>query len=293
MGLAVDVQHTNNIVRCAGASLLALHATARPSHALEPIPREDMEARNKLHEARPTELKLILGWLFDLRRLIISLPDNKHQAWHTDINTIVQRGTSTAPELETLIGRLGHLGVIMPYIYHFLSRLRDWQFKAAKRHHPTPMSSACRLDLELMQTFLLKAYQGIDMNLLTFQRPTHVYRSDSCPFGMGGYSHTRYAWRYALPPNLRFRASNNLLEFIASIITPWVDMLAHRLSRSDCALSMTDSTTSAGWLRRSSFREVDDSDTLVEATTRINIARHHASLFLNADVMEYSQWFEG
>ena len=110
---------------------------------------------------------------------------------------------------------------------------------------------------------------------------------------MGGYSHTGYAWRYALPLHLRFRASNNLLEFIASIITPWVDILTNRLSRSDCALSMTDSTTSAGWLRRSSFHEVTDSDTLVEATTRIGIARHHASLFLNADVMEYSQWFEG
>ena len=88
---------------------------------------------------------------------------------------------------------------------HFLSRIREWHFKATKRHHPTPMSSACRLDLALMQTFLKKAHLGIDMNLLTFQQPTHVYHLDSCPFGMGGCSHSGYAWRFEIPPHLRFQ----------------------------------------------------------------------------------------
>jgi hypothetical protein len=34
-----------------------------------------------------------------------------------------------------------------------------------------------------------------------------------------------------------------------------VDILAGRLKHGDCALSMTDSTTSAGWLRKSNFIE--------------------------------------
>ena len=55
---------TNNLERSAGAHLLAIAATARPSHDNEPIPREAMEAEAKLAaEASPEEIKLILGWL--------------------------------------------------------------------------------------------------------------------------------------------------------------------------------------------------------------------------------------
>jgi hypothetical protein len=71
-----------------------------------------------------------------------------------------------------------------------------------------------------MMKFLDKAHDGIDLNLLSFRRPTHIYRSDLSPFGLGGYSDKGFAWRFELQPGLRFRASNNLLEFMASIISP-------------------------------------------------------------------------
>jgi len=90
---------------------------------------------------------------------------------------------------------------------------------------------------------------------------------------------------------LRFRSSNNLLEFMASIISPWIDIIAERLSKGDCALSMTDSTTSAGWIWKTNFKE--DILDPIEATTCIEIARHHASLFIEKDIKEYSQWFKG
>jgi hypothetical protein len=69
------------------------------------------------------------------------------------------------------------------------------------------------------------------MNLISFRRPTHIYRSDSCPYGLGGYSHEGFAWRLELPEDCRFRASNNLLEFIASIITPWIDLISNVYSQ--------------------------------------------------------------
>jgi hypothetical protein len=104
-----------------------------------------------------------------------------------------------------------------------------------------------------MLRFLDIAKKGIDMNLIAFRKPTHIYRSDSCPFGLGGYSDKGFAWCFEIPEDLRFRASNNLLEYIASIITPWVDMLTGQLNQGDCALSMTDSSTSTGWLRKTNF----------------------------------------
>jgi hypothetical protein len=294
VGLTVAIHDSNNIARGQAAALLAIDATARPNHPDEPIPRESMDARDKLiAEVGPSETKMILGWMFDFRRLWISLPENKFIAWTTTINKILANGSSTATELESTIGRLGHLALAVPGVHHFLSRLRELQRLAIHRRS-VRLSDDCHKDLLLMLRFLEIARQGINMNLLAFRRPTHIYRSDSCPFGLGGYSDNGFAWRFEIPEDLRFRASNNLLEYVASIISPWVDLLAGRLHRGDCVLSMTDSTTSAGWLRKTNFREFsgDDPDP-VQAQVRIETARHHATLFLEAGVKEYSQWFPG
>jgi hypothetical protein len=129
------------------------------------------------------------------------------------------------------------------------------------------------------------------MNSIAYRRPTHVYRSDSCPAGLGGYSDEGFAWRYYLPPELQSRASNNLLKHIAAIITTWVDILAGRLKHGDCALSMTDSTTSAGWLRKSNFME--DGESPIQALIRLEVARLHALHYLQTGIREYSQWFRG
>ena len=54
IALTLDVPGTNNLERSTGAHLLAIAATARPSHTKEPIPREEMKAINKLvAEATP------------------------------------------------------------------------------------------------------------------------------------------------------------------------------------------------------------------------------------------------
>ncbi len=64
-----------------------------------------MYARDKLKaEAGLSKTKMILGWSFDFRRLLISLPKNKFIAWTTTINKLLVEGSSTAKELELTIG---------------------------------------------------------------------------------------------------------------------------------------------------------------------------------------------
>ena len=142
-----------------------------------------------------------------------------------------------------------------------------------------------------MKFFLMKAHNGIDMNLIAYLLPNICYRSDACPHGLGGYSNEGWAWRWYLPEDLLFRASNNLLEHLASIITPWVDILNGRLKKGDCSLSMTDSTTSEGWSRNTNFSETGEDP--IEASIRIEVARKHAINFLEAGIKDYSQWFPG
>ena len=54
---------------------------------------------------------------------------------------------------------------------------------------------------------------------------------------------------------------------------------------------MTDSTTSAGWLRKSNL--IEDGESPIQATIRLEVARLHALHYLQMGIREYSQWFRG
>jgi hypothetical protein len=230
-----------------------------------------MVAEDKLTaEGGLAETKVILGWHFNFRTLTVSLPEHKYIAWSGEINSMLDRGRTTKKALESTIGRLGHVGFVIPWVFHFLSRLRTLLGRAQNRQ-TIALNEECKRDLVLMLKLLEKAKGGIDMNLLGFRSPDRIYYSDSCPAGLGGYSDQGFAWRFRIPDDLQFRASNNLLEFLAAVITPWIDIIDGRLSRGDCALSMTDSTTAEGWMRKSNFSE--PSIDPIQATTRVDAAR--------------------
>ena len=91
--------------------------------------------------------------------------------------------------------------------------------------------------------------------------------------------------------DLQGRASNNLLEHIASIITPWIDIIRRRLKPGDFSLSMTDSSTSEGWARKTNFKE--DGDEPIQATVILQVSRGDAERMMEARVKNYSQWFAG
>jgi hypothetical protein len=46
-------------------------------------------------------------------------------------------------------------------------------------------------------------HDGISMNIIVYQWPMHIYHSDSCPAGLGGYSDSS-AWQYYLEPEHQF-----------------------------------------------------------------------------------------
>jgi hypothetical protein len=64
-----------------------------------------MEARNKLEaEAGSEELKTVLGWLLDTRRLLVQLLNIKFVALMNLTDTTIQRGTTMAKEAKSIIG---------------------------------------------------------------------------------------------------------------------------------------------------------------------------------------------
>ena len=78
---------------------------------------------------------------------------------------------------------------------------------------------------------------------------------------------------------------------MGSIATPWIDMIARRLLKGDCYLSMTDNSTSRGWSRLSNFSELGEDP--IQAEVRIEVCRDDAKRKIDFQVKDYSQWFPG
>jgi hypothetical protein len=128
----------------------------------------------------------------------------------------------------------------------------------------------CNKHLVLMLKILDKAMRGIDMNLLRFRSRGRIYYSNSCSNSLGGYGNQGIAWWFQIPDNLLFCTENNLLEFYAAIIMPFIDIIGGHLSPGDCALPMTDITTAKGWMQKSNFTEPNNNP--IQALTHVNAA---------------------
>jgi hypothetical protein len=93
---------------------------------------------------------------------------------------------------------------------------------------------------------------------------------DSCPTSLDRYNNQGFLWRFYLSKNLKFQASNNLLQHIAAIISPWTDILSSQLKDGDCSLSMGDSTMLEGWIKKTNFLE--EGKDPIQATIRLEVA---------------------
>jgi hypothetical protein len=158
----------------------------------------------------------------------------------------------------------------------------------AKSSGWTTLRFSEKSNLHLLSKFLDYANDGISLNTIVFRHPMHIYRSDASEFGLGGCNIVSgKAWRFELPIDCHLRTSLNLLEFLGRVITIWTDFLSGNIDLESCILSQTDSTSAAGWIRKSNFADVEDG--IVQMTT----ARHLASLAIKSKCCLYSQWFSG
>ncbi len=130
-----------------------------------------MVAQDKLKaEGGLAKLKVILGWLFNFPALTVSLPEHKHITWSGENQSMLDRRRTTKKALESMIGRLGHVGFVIPWVFHFLSRLKTL-LRCAQNRQTIAMNKECKDDIVLMLKLLKKAEGGIDMNLLGFRSP--------------------------------------------------------------------------------------------------------------------------
>ena len=71
------------------------------------------------------------------------------------------------------------------------------------------------------------------------------------------------------------------------MVSIWIDIFEKRISKQDCLLAMGDSTTAMGWLRRTNFR--DDNESNQEWIVKQDVARKLAELILDLETVLYQQ----
>ena len=157
-------------------------------------------------------------------------------------------------ELESLIGRLNHACLAIPLGNHFLNRLRASICRSKHKRSRVHLNTNQREDLELFDHLLKKACNGISINLLVCRRPSKICLSDSCPYGIVGFSClSGRAWRLKIPLDVVGKVSNNLLEFIAEVTCMWIDVIEKQMDHLDCCLSFEDNTSAVSWMHLSNF----------------------------------------
>jgi hypothetical protein len=227
--------------------------------------------------------KIILGWLIDSHQFKVFLTPEKAQEWISDTKACIKAGHCTKSTLESLIGRFNHTSMIIHVGRYFLTRLRHRLHKYSHKHKNTKITLLPweLKDLELWVFFIHHlTTTGISINNICLTAPSAITYSDACEWGIGGYTTHGNAWRYLLPPHLHNRASINLLEFIAAIVTIHLSITQDPHSTvHPHILAFTDNSSAAGWLFHSTFNPVKDKchDDIARFLARL-LFQHKATL---------------
>jgi hypothetical protein len=286
----------SNLARQPHTVPLAMFLTSRPHAGTteEPIARRPILSIPKLlAEGSPAERQIVLGWMIDARRLLISLPEDKFQAWVASIDNTIVNATCTRDDLETLVGQLNHAAHIIPMARHFMSRLRQLLHTTTQGNRRLHVRKEVADDLHLWKCLLTKANRGISINLIVTRRPSRLCWSDSCPFGIGGYSLvTGFAWRIRIPVDSIIYGSNlvnNLLEFLGMAINILLELKNCKRGEHDCILALGDNTSAVGWLHNTAKLGPGDGT----RKAHLMVARRLAHEVLDMDCCIASQHIKG
>lgn len=119
IGMVVD--RKDNYRRLGLAMAISVKTISRPETGGETLPRSDnLHPGKTFVEGAASEQILVLGWLLDLRQLLIILPQDKYVSWTKDIVDILKIGKLNKKRYETLIGRLSHTACGIPMSRYFM-----------------------------------------------------------------------------------------------------------------------------------------------------------------------------
>lgn len=234
---------------------------------------------------------MVLGWITNTRKLLLCLPLEKYEQWIREITEILNNPVISRKVPESIIEKLVHVSYIIPISRHFLYCLQlklAW-IRTNSIERPVCLHHEEIEDLELWMSLLHQTHVGISLNGLVLRTPTRIGFSESCPQGLGVYTHGGRGWRLKTNPKLAAYGedvSNNLLEFLGMAITTWLYLLeCDKLGLVDELILVLEDNTSAILRIFKSCRPLDS----IYRKAVIFIARKLGNLVLRSKIFIASQ----
>jgi hypothetical protein len=97
--ISITADVGNNLLKIKAAACTVIHAVAHNAQETC-LPHQELIADDKNEvEGAPEETKICLGWLLDMRRLLVCLPCHKYLAWNGQIQELCNRKSVQDSEL--------------------------------------------------------------------------------------------------------------------------------------------------------------------------------------------------
>ena len=94
------------------------------------------------------------------------------------------------------------------------------------------------------------------LNNIVFKTTTVTLWSSSCKYVIVGYNNKGMVWSWYTPPELHGVLTLNLLEFLASELSIYMNI--QKLGNGDHILAFTDISRDIGWMHKASFDPVNE-----------------------------------
>ena len=142
------------------APCTVIHAVAHLAEDKTFVQRQDLIS-DEINEAEgaPEEIKICLGWQLNTRTLLIRLLLHKYIAWDSQLLQIIKAKTVGYKTIESIMGRLENVAIIVAMLGHFLNNIWSIQIKASKSQHNQKLSKNVIAKLQLSRKFLKKSFQ--------------------------------------------------------------------------------------------------------------------------------------
>ena len=187
IGIKVDI--ANNKSRLEVAPCTVIQKVSNNPTSENHIPRDNMIEIDKcIAEGAIGEERICIGWILNTRKLLVKLPEHKCKAWITDLKNFIKRISVNHNDLKSLIGKLENVIIITKMQSHFMNNVYALEMKSSETKHNIKVTRNARKDAELHIHFLEKARLGININVLTFRKPTYTTIGDACEHVLGAFN---------------------------------------------------------------------------------------------------------
>ena len=106
--------------------------------------------------------------------------------------------------------------------------------------------------MKFLQHFNTK---GVPINNIVFFKTSVTLWSNACEYGIRGYSKNVLAWQYIISAAWNRNLTLNLLEFLASEMTIYTNIM--QMGEGSHILAFTESSSALGWMHKASFDPVN------------------------------------